>query len=109
MVIEAGKACASFEPIPSSVQPSQPVVTKVWPKIVVVPTPSAGEPIASTRRAGSLLSEASRFGEALKICRPLPMSTKNARTQSQWLRANEQRIAIDARPAAFISLAFISL
>ena len=73
--------------MPSSVQPSQPVVTKRWPKIVVVPTPSAGAPIASTRRAGSLLSEASRFGEALKICSPLETSTANAITQSQWLAA----------------------
>ena len=47
---------------------------------------ACGEPIDSTRRAGSLLSEASRFGEALKICKPLPTRTKNASTHSQWLR-----------------------
>ena len=69
--------------MPSPVHPSQPVVVKVWPKSVVVPTPSAGEPIASTRRAGSLLSEASRFGDALKICSPLPTSTAKASTHSQ--------------------------
>ena len=71
--------------MPSSIHPSQPGGKDVCPKIVVVPTPSSGEPIASTRRAGLLLSEASRFGEALKICRPLETSTANASTQNQWL------------------------
>ncbi len=85
MMSAAGKAWGPREPLPSSVQPSAPVVTNVRPKSVVVPTPSAGEPIARTRRAGLLLSDASRLGDALKICRPLPTSTKKATTHSQWL------------------------
>ena len=31
-------------------------------------------------------AEASRFGDALNICSPLPTSTANASTHSQWLR-----------------------
>ena len=59
----------------------------VRPKMVVVPicSPPAvvGALKESTRRAGSLLSLASRYGAALKICRPLIKSTSIASAQSQ--------------------------
>ena len=61
------------------------MVLKSWPKIVVMPVPSSGEPMASTRRAGLLLSEASSIGDALKICSPLETRIPNAITQNQWL------------------------
>jgi len=61
------------------------VVVKVCPKRVVVPTPVAGEAISKTRCAGFVVSDASRNGAALKICRPLETRAAKAMTQSQWL------------------------
>jgi hypothetical protein len=83
---QPGKPRALSPPVPSSVHPSQLVVVNVWPKTVVVPIPPDGESIENTRRAGFDLSEASRYGAALNICKPLETNAAKAITQNQWLR-----------------------
>ena len=88
IVIQPGNARALSPPMPLSVSPSQCVVVNAWPKIVTVPVPAPNmppplAPISSTRCAGSVIADASRYGAASKICRPLMKSTSSASAPSQ--------------------------